>query len=222
MIRATYTRRRNTVLSRLGHVGNLGTDFTPYCYDHKLYGGTVSSALCNESGAFIGWNINPWADFMSIHTPLSEALFFALSANDTTRAAADDFLRTWVRPYDLTPMPGHPDFVAWYADWVRTHFNPAAVATVPLTPAQILAGGSGSGITVTTQGGGSGSGSGAGGSGSGSGGSGGSGSGSGSGSGGSGSTEKPTGESGTGLENLSKYALPAGIGLAVLLLLMRR
>jgi len=130
--------QRSPGVALRGLAAEVGKTIDYYCHDQSLYNGQASSALCSESGSLIGWNVNPYAPFLTAQSPDAVAIAMAQVAGAEPAKQAAEWLTANVPFFSTTAKPGAPNFQAWFDDWSHRNF-PNGTATRPLTPAEILA-----------------------------------------------------------------------------------
>jgi len=130
--------QRSPGVALRGLGAEVGKTIDYYCHDQSLYNGQASTALCSESGALLGWNVNPYAAFLVAQSPDAVAISMAQVAGAEPAKQATEWLAANVPYFSTTAKAGAPNFKAWFDDWSRRQF-PNGTATRPLTPAEILA-----------------------------------------------------------------------------------
>lgn len=130
--------QRSPGVALRGLGAQVGKTIDYYCHDQSLYNGQASSALCSESGSLIGWNVNPYAPFLTAQSPDAVAIAMAQVAGAEPAKQAAEWLTANVPYFSTTAKPGAPNFKEWFDDWSHRNF-PNGTATRPLTPAEILA-----------------------------------------------------------------------------------
>lgn len=130
--------QRSPGVALRGLGAEVGKTIDYYCHDQSLYNGQASTAVCSESGSLIGWNVNPYAAFLTAQSPDAVAIAMAQVAGAEPANQAREWMATNVPYFSTTAKAGAPNFKAWFDDWSHRNF-PTGTATRPLTPAEILA-----------------------------------------------------------------------------------